>query len=50
MAELEKREIYACALPMPTPENPICAEWVHEIERQVIQTQEDDIYLVGHSL
>lgn len=50
MGELEKRDIYACALPMPTPENPICAEWVHEIERHVVQNKTDEIYLVGHSL
>jgi uncharacterized protein len=48
MGELEKQEIYACALPMPKPDNPDCAEWVEEISRNV--TGEDEIYLVGHSL
>jgi uncharacterized protein len=50
MGELETRDIYACALPMPTPADPVCAEWIYEIERQVIQHQEDEIYLIGHSL
>lgn len=50
MRELEKRDIYACALAMPTPENPICSEWVYEIERQMTQNKEDEIYLIGHSL
>lgn len=50
MGELEKRDVYACAFPMPTPENPICNEWVEEISRHVERNSEDEIYLVGHSL
>lgn len=50
MSELEKKDIYACALAMPTPENPVCSEWVYEIERQLTQNKEDEIYLIGHSL
>lgn len=50
MAQLEKLEIYACALPMPTPENPICNQWVEEIARNVDNNPTDEIYLVGHSL
>lgn len=50
MAELEKQDIYACALPMPTPENPLCSEWVAEITRHVVWNSNDEIYLVGHSL
>lgn len=50
MGELEKHDVYACALPMPTPEKPICAEWVEEISRVVGKNLRDDIYLVGHSL
>jgi predicted alpha/beta hydrolase family esterase len=50
MSELEKKDMYACALAMPHPENPICSEWVGEIGRHVIQNKQDDIYLVGHSL
>lgn len=50
MSELEKKDVYACALAMPHSENPLCSEWVQEIERHVIQNKEDDIYLVGHSL
>lgn len=50
MGELEKQEIYACALSMPTPENPICTEWVDEISRHIERNTGDEIYLVGHSL
>ena len=50
MAELEKQDIYACALSMPDPEHPIPAEWVAEIARHVERNKRDKIYLVGHSL
>ncbi len=50
MAELENNDIYACALSMPSPEDPKCNEWVQEIERHVERNSDDDIYLVGHSL
>jgi predicted alpha/beta hydrolase family esterase len=50
MGELEKQEIYACALSMPTPENPVCAEWIDEISRHIERNTNDEIYLVGHSL
>lgn len=50
MAELEKQDIYACALPMPTPNNPKWREWVEEIARHVDGNKRDRIYLVGHSL
>ena len=50
MAELEKQDVYACALAMPKPEKPVCAEWVEEISRAVGKNPRDDIYLVGHSL
>lgn len=50
MAELEKQDIYACALSMPSPENPVCAEWVDEISRHIERNRNDEIYLVGHSL
>jgi len=50
MGELEKQEIYACALSMPTPESPICSEWVEEISRHIERNETDEIYLVGHSL
>ncbi|MEI7652909.1 MAG: alpha/beta hydrolase [bacterium] len=48
MAELEKLDIYACALSMPHPEAPQCNSWVAEIDRHV--TKDDEIYLAGHSL
>jgi len=50
MGELEKSDIYACALSMPSPENPACGEWVEEIHRHVERNKNDEIYLVGHSL
>ncbi|OHA15277.1 MAG: hypothetical protein A3G52_04170 [Candidatus Taylorbacteria bacterium RIFCSPLOWO2_12_FULL_43_20] len=50
MAELEKRDVYACALPMPEPDNPVCKEWIDEISRNVNRNTNDEIYLVGHSL
>jgi len=50
MGELEKMDIYACALAMPDPANPICDEWIKEVARQVERNQDDEIYLVGHSL
>lgn len=49
MGELEKLDIYSCALAMPSPENPTCKEWVEEIARHCTNTA-DEIYLVGHSL
>ncbi len=50
MAELEKQDVYACALSMQNPDEPICDEWVKEISRHVEANKNDDIYLVGHSL
>ena len=50
MGELEKHDIYACALSMPSPENPRLSEWTEEIKRHVDRNAKDDIYLVGHSL
>lgn len=50
MGELEKEDVYACALSMPTPSDPIASEWIEEIARHVEINKEDQIYLVGHSL
>lgn len=50
MGELSKSNTYACALAMPNPSNPVCAEWVDEITRNVKINNTDEIYLVGHSL
>lgn len=50
MTELEKQGIYACALSMPDPNNPIPSEWVDEIARVVERNPKNQIYLVGHSL
>ena len=50
MGELEKLDAYACALSMPSPDSPICSEWVDEIARHVERNKNDEVYLVGHSL
>jgi uncharacterized protein len=50
MRELEKQDVYACALSMPSPEAPKLIEWLEEIKRHVDRNQNDDMYLVGHSL
>ena len=49
MGELAKKDIYACALPMPNPEAPIKEEWVKTIS-EAIGDPSLDIFLVGHSL
>jgi len=50
MAELQKKDVYACALSMPNPDNPVLAEWVEEISRHIESNKRDQVYLVGHSL
>ena len=50
MGELQKQDIYACALAMPSPDKPVLAEWVAEITRHVDRNSQDELYLVGHSL
>ncbi len=50
MGELEKMDVYACALAMPYPNDPVLDEWTKEIERHVAGSPKDRIYLVGHSL
>ena len=49
MRELAKLGIYASALPMPTPEKPVCSEWL-EMMNYCIGKSNKDVYLVGHSL
>jgi len=50
MRELEKHDIYACSLSMPSPEAPKLDEWLEEIKHYVDINKNDEIYLVGHSL
>ena len=50
MKELDKKDVYACALSMPTPEAPKLNEWIEEIKRFVDINKNDEIVLVGHSL
>lgn len=49
MSELKKKDIYACALPMPYPENPQVDGWVKSIAFN-LGVPSTDIFLVGHSL
>jgi len=49
MDELNKIGVYACALPMPTPDEPKCEEWIAELTRAIPDVNED-VFLVGHSL
>ena len=50
MTELEKINIYACALAMPNPNNPVPSEWIKEISRHIENNKRDQVYLIGHSL
>ena len=50
MGELQKQNIYACALAMPQPDTPLLAEWLDELKRHIDRNQNDELYLVGHSL
>ena len=49
MGELSKNDIYACALPMPTPDVPVKSEWVKTIT-EAIGIPTEEIFLIGHSL
>ncbi len=48
--ELQRRGIYGSALAMPDPGSPILHEWVAELDSHITAGQNDEIYLVGHSL
>jgi len=49
MSELALIDVYACALPMPSPEKPVVLEWVNTIKESVNEPHLE-IFLVGHSL
>ena len=49
MGQLEKHNIYACALPMPAPSNPVMEEWIKTISNNIINPNEE-IFMIGHSL
>jgi len=49
MGELDRRKIYACALPMPNPDEPEKDAWVKTITDAVGDPNEE-IFLIGHSL
>lgn len=50
LEQLNNQNIYACTLPMPHSEAPICLEWISVIDHAVSNALGDEIYLVGHSL
>lgn len=49
MTKLAERDIYACSLPMPTPDKPEKNEWIKTISSAVGKPSKQ-IFLVGHSL
>ena len=49
MEELAKNDIYACALPMPTPDVPVKSEWIKTIN-EAVGVPTEEIFLIGHSL
>ena len=49
MAQLGLKDVFACSLAMPSPENPSSQEWIREISRAVGAPNEQT-FLVGHSL
>lgn len=49
MGELNKQGVYACALPMPNPDEPILGEWLETINF-ALKDNAEDVILVGHSL
>lgn len=49
MGELSKNDIYACALPMPTPDMPVKTDWITTI-KEAVKNPTEEVFLVGHSL
>jgi len=49
MAKLGRNDIYACALPMPDPNDPQKNAWVDEI-RRTVGVPDENVFFVGHSL
>jgi len=49
MGELRKDDVYACSLPMPSPDRPMVDQWVKTISTAVGDPIRS-IFLVGHSL
>lgn len=50
MAELAKHNIYAYALAMPNPDQPILEDWLQELQHQIDLDPQAHYILVGHSL
>ncbi len=49
MGELAKKDVYACALPMPKREAPVKEEWIKTIA-DAVGNPSPEVFLVGHSL
>ena len=49
MGELAKSDIYACAIPMPSPDMPVKTDWVTAI-KEAVKNPTEEVFLVGHSL
>lgn len=49
MSKLAEKDIYACALPMPTPFEPEKDKWIKTIN-EAVGIPNEEIFLVGHSL
>ena len=57
MGQLALEDVYACALPMPSPATPMKEEWIEEVRRASFSRMtlgasapDESIFLVGHSL
>ncbi|MCX6754071.1 MAG: alpha/beta hydrolase [Candidatus Nomurabacteria bacterium] len=49
MGELAKNDIYACAIPMPSPDMPVKTDWITAI-KEAVKNPTEEVFLVGHSL
>lgn len=50
MGELAQNDIWACALPMPSPDHPVKEDWINKIKNSIVNENKEDIFLIGHSL
>lgn len=50
MGELAAMDVYACALPMPSPQAPVLEDWIAELGRVLEREDPTETILVGHSL
>lgn len=50
MGEIKKLAVFAVALDMPTPAEPLQSKWLEEIARAVDRHEGSELFIVGHSL